>query len=287
MSDHTQEFSVEQMRRVLGVSRSGYYAWRRRTPSCRAQANALLVERIREAHQASRRTYGSPRIHATLKRQGVVCGRQRVARLMRCEGIIGKTARRRRPVTTQVDAANPVAPNQLAQNFKAEQVNRKWSADITYVDTTDGWLYLASVLDLCSRKVIGWSMADHLETSLVEDAFHMAFAARCPDDRLLHHSDRGSQYTSLAYQKLMTKAHCQVSMSRTGNCYDNAMMESFFATLKAECVTAPFESHAQARTAIFEYIEVWYNRQRLHSSLGYLSPEEFEKHLALDTHSVH
>jgi transposase InsO family protein len=269
------------------VSRSGYYAWRDRRPSRRAQANALLVERIREAHRASRHTYGCPRIHATLKRQGVACGRQRVARLMRYEGIIGKTPRRRRPLTTQADAANPVAPNQLAQNFKAEQVNRKWSADITYVETADGWLYLASVLDLCSRKVIGWSMADHLETSLVEDAFHMAFAARCPDDRLLHHSDRGSQYTSLADQKLMTKARCQMSMRRTGNCYDNAMMESFFATLKAECVTAPFESQAQARTSIFEYIEVWYNRQRLHSSLGYLSPEEFELHLILDMHPVH
>jgi len=287
MSEHTQEFSIEQMSRVLSVSRSGYYAWRRRTPSRRAKANAALVERIREAYQASRRTYGSPRIHATLKRQGEVCGRQRVARLMRLEGIVGKTPRRRRPVTTQADTANPVASNYLAQNFKAEQLNRKWSADITYVETADGWLYLASVLDLCSRKVVGWSMADHLEASLVEDAFHMAFAARCPDETLLHHSDRGSQYTSLAYQTLMTKARCQVSMSRTSNCYDNAMMESFFATLKAECVTAPFESHAQARTAIFEYIEVWYNRQRLHSSLGYLSPVEFEQHLILDTHPVH
>jgi len=287
MSDHTREFSVGPMSQVLGVSRSGYYAWRRRTPSRRAQANAALVEHIREAHRASRRTYGSPRIHATLKRQGVVCGRRRVARLMRCEGIVGKTPHRRRPVTTQADAANPVAPNRLAQNFKAERLNRKWSADITYVETADGWLYLASVLDLCSRKVVGWSMANHLQTSLVEDAFHMAFAARCPDETLLHHSDRGSQYTSLAYQTLMTKARCQVSMSRTGNCYDNAIMESFFATLKAECVTAPFESHAQARTAIFEYIEVWYNRQRLHSSLGFLSPVEFEQHLVLDMQPVH
>jgi putative transposase len=247
------------------------------------KANALLVERIREAQQASRRIYGSPRI----QRQGVICGRQRVARLMRLVGIVGKTPRRRRPVTTQVDAANPVAPNHLAQNFKAEQLNRKWSADIPDVDTADGWLYLASVLDLCSRKVVGWSMADHRETALVEDACHMALAACCPGDSLLHHADRGSQYTSLAYQKLMTKARCQVSMSRTGNCYDNAMMESFFATLKAECVTAPFESREQARTAIFEYIEVWYNRQRLHSSLGYLSPVEFEQYLVLDMQPVH
>ncbi len=197
-------------------------------------------------------------------------------------------------MTTQADEANPVALNLLAQNFKAEQPNHKGSADITYVETADGWLYLASVLDLCSRKVVGWSMADHLETSLVEDAFHMAFAcipvrdaARCPDDNLLHHSDRGSQYTSLAYQKLMTKARCQVSMSRTGNCYDNAMMESFFATLKAECATTPFTSRAQAHTAIFAYIEVWYNRQPLHSSLGYLSPVEFEQHLGLDMQPVH
>jgi len=294
MSDHRPEFSIGQMSQALGVSRSGYYAWRRRIPSRRAQANAALVERIRAAHEGSRRTYGSPRIHAALKQQGVVCGRQRVARLMRCEGIVGKTPRRRRPVTTQADPAHPVAPNHLAQNFKAEQPNRKWSADITYIETADGWLYLASVLDLYSRRVVGWSMADHLETSLVEDAFQMAFAARCPDDKLLHHSDRGSQYTSLAYQKLMTKARCRVSMSRTANCYDNAMMESFFATLKAECVTAPFGSRHQARMAIFEYIEVWYNRQRLHSSLGYLSPVEFEArraarehHLILDMQPFH
>jgi transposase InsO family protein len=287
MSDHVGEYSVGQMSQVLGLSRSGYYAWRRRTPSRRARANALLVGLIREAHQASRRTYGSPRIHAALKRQGVVCGRGRTARLMRLERIVGKTPRRRRPVTAQADAANPVAPNHLAQNFKTAQPNRKWSADITYVETVEGWLYLASVLDLCSRKVVGWSMADHLETALVEDAFDMAFAARCPGDKLLHHSDRGSQYTSLAYQKLMTKARCLVSMSRTGNCYDNAMIESFFATLKTECVAAPFESREQARTAIFEYIEVWYNRQRLHSSLGYLSPVEFEQHLVSDIHPVH
>ena len=287
MSEQRGVYSIEQMSRVLGVSRSGYYAWCRRPLSRRAQANQRLVSRIREAHQASRHTYGSPRIHAVLKRQGIVCGRQRVARLMRLEGMVGQTARRRRPLTTQADAANPVAQNLLAQDFKARQPDRKWAAAITSIATDEGWLYLASVLDLCSRKVVGWSMADRLETSLVENAFQMAFASRHPDARLLHHSDRGSQYTSRAYQQLMTRARCQVSMSRRGNCYDNAMMESFFATLKAECVTAPFASRAHARTAIFEYIELWYNRQRLHSSLGYLSPVEFEHLLTLDIRAVH
>jgi transposase InsO family protein len=190
-------------------------------------------------------------------------------------------------VTTQRQPDHPVAPNLLAQDFTAERPNQKWAADITALDTAEGGLYLASVLDLCSRKVVGWSMDGHMYSSLVEDALHMAVARRCPEPGLLHHSDQGSQYTGAAYRLLLSQLECQVSMSRVGNCYDNAAMESFIGTLKTECITGQFESRAQARTAIFEYIEVWYNRQRLHSSLGYLSPEEFERSLLSDISTVH
>jgi putative transposase len=287
MSAHEREFPIRQMGQVLGVSASGYYAWRRRRPSRRAEANAALVEQIRDIHQASRRTYGSPRVHAALRRDGLACGRQRVARLMRCEGLVGRSPRRRYPRTTQAAPGNPVAPNVLAQDFTAERPDQKWVADITYVDTAEGWLYLALVLDLFSRKVVGWSMDSHLYSSLVEDALHMAVTRRRPAPGLLHHSDRGTQYTSAAYQQMLTNLQCRISMSRTGNCYDNAVMESFFSTLKSECLTRQFQTRAQARTAIFEFIELWYNRHRLHSSLGFLSPVEFEHSLVSDISSVH
>lgn len=287
MSEHEVEYRVRSMCRVLNVSASGYYAWRRRRPSRRAEANAALVEQIRDIHRASRRTYGSPRVHAALRRRGLACGRNRVARLMRREGLVGRSPRRRCPRTTQSAPGNPVAPNVLAQDFTAERPDQKWVADITYVDTAEGWLYLAPVLDLFSRKVVGWSMSTHLYSSLVEDALHMAVTRRRPAPGLLHHSDRGTQYTSAAYQQQLADLQCQVSMSRTGNCYDNAVMESFFSTLKSECLTGQFQTRAQARTAIFEFIEVWYNRHRLHSSLGYLSPEEFEHSLISDFSSVH
>lgn len=287
MSEHEVEFRVRSMCRVLNVSASGYYAWRRRTPSQRAEANAALMEQIRDIHQGSRRTYGSPRVHAALRRRGLACGRNRVARLMRREGLVGRSPRRRCPRTTQSAPGNPVAPNVLAQDFTAERPDQKWVADITYVDTAEGWLYLAPVLDLFSRKVVGWSMSNHLYSSLVEDALHMAVTRRRPAPGLLHHSDRGTQYTSAAYQQQLADLQCRVSMSRTGNCYDNAVMESFFSTLKSECLTGQFQTRAQARTAIFEFIEVWYNRHRLHSSLGYLSPEEFEHSLVSDILTVH
>jgi transposase InsO family protein len=287
MSEHEVKYRVRSMCRVLNVSASGYYAWRRRRPSRRAEANAALVEQIRDIHRASRRTYGSPRVHAALRRRGLACGRNRVARLMRREGLVGRSPRRRCPRTTQSAPGNPVAPNVLAQDFTAERPDQKWVADITYVDTAEGWLYLAPVLDLFSRKVVGWSMSNHLYSSLVEDALHMAATRRRPAPGLLHHSDRGTQYTSAAYQQQLADLQCQVSMSRTGNCYDNAVMESFFSTLKSECLTGQFQTRAQARTAIFEFIEVWYNRHRLHSSLGYLSPEEFEHSLVSDISSVH
>lgn len=287
MSEHAGEFGVDAMCRVLGVSRSGYYAWRKRAPSQRAQANVRLIADIRDVHQASRGTYGSPRVHAALKRRGVVCGHNRVARLMRCEGLVGKSPRRKHPLTTQREPRNTVAPNVLARNFAAELPNRKWVADITYIDTAEGWLFLAPVLDLWSRMVVGWSMADHMETSLVEKALQMALARRRPGPGLLHHSDQGSQYTSIAYQQHLSRLNAQISMSRVGNCYDNAAMESFIGTLKTECIVGQFASRAQARTVIFEYIEVWYNRQRLHSSLGYLSPEDFERQHLSDINTVH
>ena len=287
MSAHETEFPVRQMCRVLEVSASGYYAWRKRVPGMRDRANAELVEKIRDIHKASLRTYGSPRVHAKLRRCGLVCNHKRVARLMRREGIVGRSPRRKYPRTTQSEPGSLAAPNLLDQKFTAERPNQKWVGDITYVDTAEGWLYLASVLDLFSRKVVGWSMDNHLYASLVEDALHMAVTRRNPAPGLLHHSDQGSQYTSTAYRLRLAKLECEVSMSRTGNCYDNAVMESFFSTLKSECLTGQFQTRAQARTAIFEFIEIWYNRHRLHSSLGYLSPEEFEHTLVSDISTVH
>lgn len=277
LADHESEFRIERMCRVLGIGRSGYYAWRSRPTSPRVQADEVLLAKIQQVHRISRETYGSPRIHAALQQQGVKCGRKRVARLMRLHRLSGRKRQKRHPVTTQRDAGVQPAPNLLNQDFSASAPNQKWASDITYIETAEGWLYLASILDLFSRKVVGWAMADHLEASLVEDAWKLALLQRHPQNGFLHHSDQGRQYTSQAYQNCLSASHCQVSMSRAGNCYDNAVMESFLATLKTECATQPFATRAQARTAIFEYIEAWYNRQRLHSSLGYLSPAEFER----------
>lgn len=277
MAEHESEFRIQRMCRVLGVGRSGYYAWCSRSASQRAQEDEVLLVKIQQEYQISRGTYGSPRIHAALQKQGVKCSQKRVARLMRLHKITGRKRQKRHPVTTQRDPGAIPAPNLLNQEFYASAPDQKWVSDITYIDTAEGWLYLASILDLFSRKVVGWAMADHMEASLVEDALKMALQQRQPEAGLLHHSDQGRQYTSVAYQNRLANAHCQVSMSRTGNCYDNAAMESFFGTLKTECVTQPFATRAQARTAIFEFIEAWYNRQRLHSSLDYLSPMEFEQ----------
>jgi putative transposase len=273
---HEGEYGVKRMCQTLEVTRSGYYAWRSRPAGVREQANQALAAQIKQEHLSSRQTYGSPRIHAALQRKGVTCGRNRVARLMQLHGIVARKSRKRYPVTTQRQPGAIPAPNLLRRDFSAPAPNRKWVTDITFIDTAEGWLYLAPVLDLFSRRVVGWAMAEQMQTSLVEDALEMALARRHPAAGWLHHSDQGSQYTSSAYQQFLIDQHCQVSMSRVGNCYDNAAMESFFATLKAECATGQFATRSQARTAIFEYIEVWYNRQRLHSTLGYLSPVEFE-----------
>jgi len=266
------------MCQTLGVSSSGYYDWRKREPSQREQANQRLLEAIRKEHKHSRETYGSPRIHAALHGTEFEAGRNRIARLMTQHGIVGKAPRRKRPRTTQRAAGAVFAPNLVAQDFTASKPNTVWLADITYVDTQEGWLYLAAVLDLYSRYIVGWSMAAHMQAGLVEDALLMALGRRVVEPGLRHHSDRGSQFTSLLIRALLAKHNIEVSMSDTGNCYDNAPMESFFGTLKTECVTGQFETRAEARRAIFEYLEVWYNRQRLHSSLGYLSPQQFEHH---------
>lgn len=276
MAAHEQEFSLQRMCRVLRVSRSGYYAWKRRPPSGREQANRELLAQIQAAYHLSRKTYGSPRIHAYLRRKGVFCGRNRVAHLMKLHRIAARKAHKWHPVAPRSFPGARTAPNLLNREFEASRPNQKWVSDITYIDTAEGWLYLASILDLYSRRVVGWAMADQMDADLVEAAWKMALLNRQPEASLLHHSDRGSQYTSDTYRQQLAKLECQVSMSRTGNCYDNAVAESFFATLKTECAATRFASKAEARSAIFVYIEGWYNRQRLHSTLGYLSPVEFE-----------
>jgi putative transposase len=274
---HESEYGVQTMCGVLGVSRSGYYAWRKRPASRRAQANESLLVQIRIEYWRSHQRYGSPRIYRHLRKQGVVCSRKRVAHLMRRGQLVAKKTHRRHPRTTQRDPHAQPAPNLLHQEFVAPAPDCKWASDITYIDTAEGWLYLAVVIDLFSRRVVGWAMQPHMEAALVQQAWQMALTQRQPPTGLLHHSDQGSQYTSAAYQHDLTAAHCQISMSRVGNCFDNAVVESFFATLKAECADHPFATRAQARTTIFEYIEGWYNRQRLHSTLGYLSPLAFER----------
>jgi putative transposase len=277
MADHEQVFPVKAMCTVLGVQRSGYYAWKRRPISAREQANTELLAKIHEAFEISRRTYGSLRIRRYWMQRGIGFSRHRIRRLMVKAHLIPLKAARWHPQTTKQRSGARIAPNLLNQEFKASRVDEKWAGDITYVDTAQGWLYLAAILDLYSRRVVGWAMADRMDASLVEKAWKMAVAQRHPPAQLLHHTDRGSQYTSETYLKLLERAGCRISMSRTGNCYDNAVMESFFATLKGECAYRQFTTKSEARWVIFEYIEVWYNRQRLHSSLGYLSPAEFEQ----------
>jgi transposase InsO family protein len=286
IAEHAKAFPVRRMCQVLRVSPSGYYDWRKRPASQRQQANEKLLAAIRREHETSRQTYGSPRIHATLQRQGFDAGRHRIARLMQAHGIVGKAPKRKRPLTTQKAEGALAAPNLLGQDFTASRPNEKWLADITYIDTAEGWLYLALVMDLFARPIVGWAMAEHMRAVLVEDAIKMAVGRRVPAPGLLHHSDQGGQYTSVLVQSLLVTHHVEVSMSDAGNCYDNAPMESFIGTLKTECVTYQFATRAEARQVIFEYIEVWYNRQRLHSSLGYLPPAEFERLYFHDIKSV-
>ncbi len=268
------------MCRVLEVTRSGFYAWREREPSARARKDQRLRIEIRAIHRKTCGRYGSPRIHDELRSRGERVSRKRVARLMRVEGLRGKKKRRFR-VTTNSDHAYPVAPNLLDRKFDVEEVpgpDRVWVADITYVPTREGWLYLAVVLDLASRLVVGWSMGETLETRLAMGAVEMALQRRRPAPGLLHHSDRGVQYASNEYRELLEEQKARVSMSRKGNCWDNAVAESFFATVEIELIEdADWHTRNEARSAIFDFVEVWYNRQRRHSSLGYLTP-------ALDPH---
>jgi putative transposase len=262
--------------RVLGVSRSGYYAWRERPPSRRNRENDALTEAIREIHQRSRETYGSPRVHAELKAFGTRCGRKRVERLMRKAGLQGCMRGRRRGTTRRGKRAP--AEDLVKRNFAATDTDRVWVADITYVATTEGFLYLAFVLDVHSRRVVGWAMESHLRTELVVDALRMAVWRRKPAPGLVHHSDQGVQYTALSFSERLREVGIQPSMGRTGSALDNAMAESFVSTLKAELVSGlRFPSCQAAKTAIFEYLETFYNTRRLHSSLGYRSPADFEE----------
>lgn len=265
--------------RMLNVTRSGYYAWHDRPASNRAQRRAAVTERIRRVYDESRGTYGSPRVTVELKDQGVHVSENTVARYMRAAGIGVTAAKRFQPRTTDADHPHPVAPNVLDRDFTAAAPDRKWAADLTYVWTDEGWLYLSVVIDLFSRKVVGWSMSENLKAQGVAEALTMAIARRKPDGAagLLHHSDRGVQYACEPYRSLLDEHGIARSMSRPGNCYDNAMTESFFGTLKTELVhRTRYRTRTQARSSIFQWIECWYNRRRRHSSLGYLSPEAFE-----------
>jgi len=271
------EFPVTRLCAVLKVSVSGYYAWLKRVPGQREAANQQLQQHIQGIWQRVHGIYGAPRIHAELQAAGLRAGHNRVARLMRLAGLRGKTVRRRRPLTSQSDPAAAVAPNRLARQFRVGRPNQVWLTDITYIETGEGFLYLAAVLDLGSRQIVGMATADHLHTELVEAALEMALIQRRPGAGLLHHSDRGSQYTSQTYRRRLSQRGMTLSMSRVGECRDNAPMESFWATLKRECADAPFVSRAAARSQLFAYVMGFYNRQRRHSALGYLSPVTFEQ----------
>ena len=276
MSANQACFPVATMARVLGLSKAGYYAWLRRPPSDHAVADAALMKRVRTIHATSRQTYGAPRVHAELRARGEQHGRKRIARLMREGGLVGASHRRGGPVTTQRDKEARPAPDLVDRNFNAAGPDQLWVADITYLPTAAGFLYLAVVLDAWSRKVVGWSMANHLRAELVLDAMEMAVGQRRPGN-VVHHSDQGSQYTSLAFGKRCTEAGVRPSMGSVGDAYDNAMAESFFSTLEAELLSRRrFASQAEARMACFSYIEGWYNPVRLHSSLDYRSPMTYE-----------
>jgi putative transposase len=276
IQEHDRRYPIRLMGRALAVSAAGYYAWRTRPESTRAMSARTVLLAIRVIHQESRETYGSPSIWNALLKQGHRIGEHRVARLMRQDGIRAKTVKKWR-ATTQSHHRFPVATNTLNRQFTVKSPNRVWAGDLTYVWTTEGWLYLAVILDLYSRLVIGWAMGHRLTVELAEQALTMALANRNPRAGLLHHSDRGSQYAATDYQRLLGKHGIITSMSRTGNCWDNACVESFFGTLKRELVYhRHYATRDEARQDIFEYIEVFYNRKRRHSSLGYDSPAEYE-----------
>lgn len=281
MEDNRSAFGVERMCRVLRVSRSGYYGWRNRGPSGRTLRHQRLLPEIRRVFVDSRQTYGSPRVFKALRGEGQGCGKHQVERLMRQHGI---TPRRRRKFkkTTDSDHNYPVASNLVERIFEAESLNRLWTSDITYIWTSEGWLYLAVVLDVCSRRIVGWGMSHRLQDDLVMAALEQAFGRRRVETGLIFHSDQGSQFAGNACQKLLDDHRVRPSMSRKGDCYDNAITESFFGTLKTELVyQEKFQTREEARLKIFDYIEIFYNRQRLHSSINYKTPVHFEKNKTL------
>ncbi len=276
------EFPLSLMCRMLAVKRSSYYAWRGRAPSRRAQANAFLQPRIRAIYAESDETYGSPRVHRELVRAGVRCGRHRIARLMRQAGLWAVSRRRRRwRTTTRREERTAVPPDRLQRAFGIRGPDEVWATDLTYVETRSGWLYLAVVLDVGTRRVIGWATARHLREALPLEALTMALGRRRIRPGLVHHSDQGRQYTSRRYQTLLRQHAIQPSMSRVGECWDNAVAESFFATLKCERLhRRDYRSPLEAQHDIARYIETWYNPRRRHSALGYLSPMEYEQQFA-------
>ncbi len=274
---HRQQWPTRLMCRVLEVSTGGYYEWRRRPPSARQERSEALAAEIKVIHKEVKARYGSPRIHAELVARGEPCCVNTVARLMRQLGVAAKTKRKFR-CTTDSNHGQPIAENIVDRKFEPEAPDRVWTADITYIPTREGWLYLAAVEDLYSRQVVGWSMSERIDSRLVVDALEMAVSRRLPGEGLVAHSDRGSQYASEHYRRLLASHEITCSMSRRANCWDNAPMESFFASLKKELVhDEDFATREAARSSIFEYIEVFYNRVRRHSSLGYKSPVEYER----------
>ncbi len=269
---------VDTLCRAMGVTRGGYWSWLRRRPGPCQQADVVLLADIRRIHKGKRRVYGSPRIHDQLQKEGTRCGRKRVARLMRENDIRAKQSKKFKPTTTDSKHSLPVAANILNRRFTWDRPNEAWVVDITYIPTKEGWLYLAAIMDLFSRRIVGWAMGDRVDRHLALRALDMAVQQRRPPPGLIHHSDRGSQYASDDYQKALKRYGMICSMSRKGNCWDNAPMESWFHTLKGELVgDGPFRSRREAIAAIFEYMEVFYNRQRIHTAIGGLTPSEIEE----------
>lgn len=276
MKEGSKEFPIEKMAEVFEVSVTGYYSYIKRSPSFREKENSRLKEVIKQIYREGRSMYGSPRIHGKMRNLGISCSRKRVAKLMRKQGIAAKMRKSWKRTTKQ--GKRKAADNLVCQEFQVSLPNHTWVSDITYIKTKEGWLYLSAIIDLFSRKVVGMSMGERLDTSLIERALEQALCHRAPSKGLIHHSDRGCQYTSEEFAKVAKSNGILLSMSGTGNCYDNAVAESFFHTLKTEHVYQnKFQTREEAKRSLFDYIEVFYNRQRVHSFLGYLSPEEFEK----------
>lgn len=274
---YATEFRINVMCQVIGVSRNGYYRWLRQQTITKNNEDQTLLLDIQRVFKDSHKSYGSPRIYRQLKSEGIRCGRHRIARLMHDDSIVARKRRQyKKPVSEQ--RTKPLASNILDRQFQVEAKNKVWACDVSFFWTQTGWLHLAIVMDLYSRKIIGWSMNDRINKELTQDALEMAFANRNPNKSIMHHSDQGSEYTNKYYQSLLKEHNMIVSMSRKANCYDNAVVESFFKTIKAELARkTKFKTQEAAKSAIFEYIEIFYNRKRLHSTLGYMSPAEYER----------